>query len=229
MIWKWCWTKLDIATSWKTKNFFFHFSTWELVEKNSIPVVFYKFLRNPPKSFGINYGIFEGFNLWCSDGRIIVGGRPYPKLWRKYKKPYSQDFIDFAIKTHWIMIFFTNLSQVSVIFIYYCLILLYLSDFELKQRNKFWKFLFTFWWVFIAKSMKSWIGFFVFSPKLWVGSTPNNESTIKTSQIEPFRNSLFFYTNILAGSGENWKKREGSNCFQLVPMLKNENFCFCFP
>ena len=70
--------------------------------------------------------------------------------------------------------------------------------------------------------MKSWIGVFVFSPKLWVGSTPNNESTIKTFQIEPFRNSLFSYTNILAGSGDNWKKRGGSNFFQLVPMLKNE-------
>ena len=76
--------------------------------------------------------------------------------------------------------------------------------------------------------MKSSIGFFVFSPKLWVGSTPNNESTIKTSQIEPFRNSLSSYTNILAGSGENWKKRGGSNFFQLVSMLKNENFVFVF-
>ena len=34
------------------------------------------------------------------------------------------------------MIFFTNLSQVSVIFIYYCLILLYLYDFELKQQKQ---------------------------------------------------------------------------------------------
>ena len=34
------------------------------------------------------------------------------------------------------MIFFTNLSQVSVIFIYYCLILSYLSDFELNQRKQ---------------------------------------------------------------------------------------------
>ena len=76
--------------------------------------------------------------------------------------------------------------------------------------------------------MKSWIGFFVFSPKLWVGSTPNNESTIKTSQIEPFRNSLFSYTNYLAGSRENWKKRGGSNFFQLVPMLKNEKKFFLF-
>ena len=59
-------------------------------------------------------------------------------------------------------------------------------------------------------------------------STLNNDSTIKTSQIEPFRNSLFSYTNILAGSGENWKKRGGSNFFQLVPMLKNEKFFFLF-
>ena len=27
-------------------------------------------------------------------------GRPYPKLWRKYKKKPIQDFIDFAMKTH---------------------------------------------------------------------------------------------------------------------------------
>ena len=62
------------------------------------------------------------------------------------------------------MIFFTNLSQVSVIFIYYCLILLYLSDFELKQRKQILKISLQFSMGFIAKSMKSWIGFFVFSP-----------------------------------------------------------------
>ena len=28
--------------------------------------------------------------MGCFDGRIIVGGRPYPKLWGKYKKPYPR-------------------------------------------------------------------------------------------------------------------------------------------
>ena len=42
------------------------------------------------------------------------------------------------------MIFFTNLSQVSVIFIYYCLILLYFHDFELKQRKQILKISFQF-------------------------------------------------------------------------------------
>ena len=51
VIWNWCWTKLDIATSWKTKTKFFHFLTWEPVEKNLTPLVFSNFLRNPPKIF----------------------------------------------------------------------------------------------------------------------------------------------------------------------------------
>ena len=42
------------------------------------------------------------------------------------------------------MISFTNLSQVSVIFIYYCLILLYFHDFELKQRKQILKISFQF-------------------------------------------------------------------------------------
>ena len=82
----------------ENKNFFFHFLTWELVEKNSTPLVFLNFLRNPPNFFGIKRDISKGFNLWCYDGQIIVGGRPYPKLWGKYKPSPSQDFIDFADK-----------------------------------------------------------------------------------------------------------------------------------
>ena len=55
--------------------------------------------------------------------------------------------------------------------------------------------------------MKSWIGLFVFSPQRWVGSTLNNDSTIKTSQIKAFRNTLFStkFEKELAGSEENWK------------------------
>ena len=70
-------------------------------------------------------------------------GVDLPKVMGKYKKP-SQDFIDFAIKKHLKMIFFTNSSQVSVIFIYYCLILLYLSDFELKHAKTNFEFFFNF-------------------------------------------------------------------------------------
>ena len=51
-------------------------------------------------------------------------------------KSSIQDFIDFAMKTHWKLIVFTNSLQVSVIFTYYCLILLYFHDFELKQRKQ---------------------------------------------------------------------------------------------
>ena len=35
----------------ENQKFFFHFSTWELVEKNSTLLVFLNFLRNPPKIF----------------------------------------------------------------------------------------------------------------------------------------------------------------------------------
>ena len=51
-------------------------------------LVFSNFLRYRPKILKRKYGIHEGFNLWRFDGRIIVGGRPYDKLWEKYKKPY---------------------------------------------------------------------------------------------------------------------------------------------
>ena len=60
----------------------------------------------------------------------------------------------------------------------------------------------------------------------WVD--PNNDSTIKTSRIEAFRNALYFFKKFLGGSRENWKKLEGSNFFQPVPMLKNEKKNFLF-
>ena len=64
---------------------------------------------------------------------FLVKSFIYQKLWGKHKSSI-QDFIDFAIKTY--IIFFTNSSQVSFILTYYCLILLYLYDFEPKQRKQ---------------------------------------------------------------------------------------------
>ena len=115
--------------------------TW--LEKIWPPSFFSNFLRNPPNFFGIKYGIPKGFNFWCFDGHIIVGDRPYPKLWGKYKKPKPR-FHRFCYKNALKNDFFTNLSQVSVIFIYYCLILLYIHDFELKQRKQILKISFQF-------------------------------------------------------------------------------------
>ena len=71
----------------ENKKKFFHFLTWEPVEKNSTPLVFLNFLRNPPKFFGIKWGISKGFNLWWYDGRIIVGVDPTQSYGGKYKKP----------------------------------------------------------------------------------------------------------------------------------------------
>ena len=63
------------------------------------------------------------------------------------------------------MIFFTNLSQVSVIYIYYCLILSYLSDFKLKQRKQILKISLQFLMGFHNKIYEILdIGFLVFSP-----------------------------------------------------------------
>ena len=54
-------------------------------------------------------------------------------------------------------------------------------------------------------------------------------SPITLGRVDPKHFFFIFYSkNILAGSGENFKKRGGSNFFQPVPMLKNENFFFLF-
>ena len=49
VIWNWYWTKLDIATSWKTKQNCFHFLTCEPVEKNWPPWFFPIFTGNHQK------------------------------------------------------------------------------------------------------------------------------------------------------------------------------------
>ena len=62
-----------------------------------------------------------------------------------------QDFIDFCYKNPLKIDFFPNLSQVSVIFTYYCLILLYVYDFELNQRKQILKISFQFSMGFYSK------------------------------------------------------------------------------
>ena len=53
------------------------------------PLGFSQFFSKPAKIFQKKtlHGLRD-FNLWSFDGRFIVGGWPYPKLWEKYKKPY---------------------------------------------------------------------------------------------------------------------------------------------
>ena len=51
-------------------------------------------------------------------------------------KSSIQDFHRFGYKNLLKLIYLNNFSQLSVIFTYYCLILQYLHDFELKQRKQ---------------------------------------------------------------------------------------------
>ena len=51
----------------------------------------------------------------------------------KVMRKIQNDFVDFA------MTFFLYFSYLSVFYTQYCLILLYLYDFELKQWKKIWK------------------------------------------------------------------------------------------
>ena len=60
---------------------------WKKFDPPSFFKIFFGTRRNV---LGIKSGIPKGFNLWCFNGRIIVGGWPYPKLWGKYKKPYPR-------------------------------------------------------------------------------------------------------------------------------------------
>ena len=128
------------------------------------------------------------------------------------------------------MIFFTNSSQVSVIVIYYCLILLYLSDFEIKQRKQILKISLQFSMGFHSKIYEILDRVFLYFPHNFGWGQPSTMiRPSKHPKLNPLGIPIIFLPNILAGSGENWKKRGGSNFFQLVPMLKNEKFFFCFP
>ena len=127
------------------------------------------------------------------------------------------------------MIFFTNLSQVSVIFIYYGLILLYFHDFELRQRKQILKISFQFSMGFHSKiyEILAW-AFCIFPITLGVVDPQQRFDHQNIPNWSP-QELLIFLPKILSGSGENWKKQGGSNFFQLVPMLKNEKKIFCFP
>ena len=74
--------------------------------------------------------------------------------------------------------------------------------------------------------MKSWIGFLYFLHNFGWGQPSTMIRPSKHPKLNPLGIPIIFLPNILAGSGENWKKRGGSNFFQLVPMLKNEKI-FC--
>ena len=74
----------------ENKQIFFSFFNMGTSWKKFDPLVFSNFLWNPPEFFVRKWGILKGFNLRCFNGRIIVGGRPYSKLWGKYKKPYPR-------------------------------------------------------------------------------------------------------------------------------------------
>ena len=76
--------------------------------------------------------------------------------------------------------------------------------------------------------MKSWIGFLYFPHNFGWGQPSTMIRPSKHPKLNPLGIPIIFLPNILAGSGENWKKRGGSIFFQLVPMLKNENFLFLF-
>ena len=157
-------------------------------------------------------------------------GSTLPKVMGKIQKSPSQDFIDFAIKTHQKMIFFTNFSQVSVIFIYYCLILLYLNDFKLKQRKQILKSSFQFSMGFHCKIYEIMAWAFRIFPITLGKVDPQQRFDHQNIPNWSPQKFLISLPKILAGFGDNLKKPWGSNFFQLVPMIKKwKKKFFCFP
>ena len=78
----------------ENKNIFFSFfnmgTGWTKFDPSSLNPIFSE-PGTPPKNFWTENKVFhKGFNFWCFDGWIIVGGRPNPKLWGKYKKPHPR-------------------------------------------------------------------------------------------------------------------------------------------
>ena len=82
--------------------------------------------------------------------------------------------------------------------------------------------------VFTAKSMKSWMGLLYFPHNFGLGRPPTMIRPSKHQKLEPL-GIPYFLKNVLGCSRENWKKLEGLNFFQPVPVLKNANFLFCCP
>ena len=74
----------------------------------------------------------------------LLGVDPTQSYGENTKSP-SQDFIDFTIKTHWKMIFFSQIYHKYLLFLY---IIVWFSHIFLilnwNSENKFWKFLFNF-------------------------------------------------------------------------------------
>ena len=72
------------------------------------PSSFFQFSLEPPQMF------------WCLDVLMVeslLGVNPTQSYGENTKSPI-QDFIDFAMKTHWKLIFFTNSSQVPICYFY---------------------------------------------------------------------------------------------------------------
>ena len=155
-------------------------------------------------------------------------GSTLPKVMGKIQKAQAKISYRFCYKNALKYDFFTDLSQVSVIFIYYCLILLYFHDFELKQRKQILKISFQFSMGFHSKiyEILAW-AFCIFPIILGMVDPQQRFDHQNTPNWSP-QEFLIFLPKILAGSGENWKKRGESNFFQLVPMLKNEKNFFSF-
>ena len=82
-------------------KFFFIFQHGNQLKKYLTPLIFSNFLRNPPECLIRNKEFLKG-SIWdvLMVESLLGVGRPYPKLWGKYQKPYIQDFIDFVMKTH---------------------------------------------------------------------------------------------------------------------------------
>ena len=177
----------------------------------------------------MKWGIPEGFNLWCFGGRIIVWGWLHPKLWGKYKKPKPR-FHRFSYKNALKMIF----SQIYhkyllflhiIVWFYHSLISLW---FWTKTAKTNFEIFFQFSMSFHSKiyEILAW-AFCIFPITLGQVDLQQRFDQQNTPNWSP-QEFLIFLSKILAGSGENWKKRGGSNFFHLVPMLKNEIFFSVF-
>ena len=159
-------------------------------------------------------------NCWGSTLHKVMG---------ENTKSTSQDFIDFAIKNALKnYFFFTNLSQVSVIFIYYCLILLYLQDFELKQQKQILKISFQFSMSFHSKIYEILAWVFCIFPITLVKADPQQRfwppkhPKLKLSKIP------YFLTKNSGGFRRKLEKTRGFKFFSTGSHLKKWKF-FLFP
>ena len=88
------------------------------------PSSFFQFsLEHPQKISEENKVFSKASNFDVLMVESLLGVDPI-QSYGENTKSAIQDFIDFAMKTQWKFFFFKNSSQVSVIFTYYCLILL---------------------------------------------------------------------------------------------------------